>query len=62
VFHKVGELPRIFFIGWYIRDSQRHTDAPRLSETQLEALDLIESIANDPEYHLEMDSSLATSS
>lgn len=55
VFHDVGDAPRIFFIGWYIRDSQRHGRAPRLSEAQLEALDLVEWIANDPHYHLEME-------
>jgi hypothetical protein len=54
VLHDVGDLPRIFFIGWYIRDSQRHAQAPRLSHAQLAALDLIESIANHPDFHLEM--------
>jgi len=55
VFHDVGAMPRIFFIGWYIRDSQRHPQAPRLTTPQLEALDLIESIADDPAFHLEME-------
>lgn len=55
VFHDVGGTPRIFFIGWYIRDSQRHPQAPRLTVPQLEALALIESIANDPTFHLEME-------
>jgi len=54
VFHDLGDFPRIFFIGWYIRDSQRHAAAPRLSEAQLEALEVIESIANDPGVYLEM--------
>ena len=44
----------MFFIGWYIRDAQRHQQAPRLTPGQLEALDIIESIANDPEFYLEM--------
>lgn len=55
VFHDVGGAPRIFFIGWYIRDSQRHLQAPRLTAAQSEALALIESIANDPALHLEME-------
>lgn len=55
VFHDVAGMPRIFFIGWYIRDSQRHPQAPPLSDAQLEALELIETIANDPEIHIEMD-------
>ena len=47
--------PRIFYIGWYIRDAQRHADVPRLTERQLEAMELLESIANDPTVHVEMD-------
>jgi hypothetical protein len=45
VFNDVGGSPRVFFIGWYIRDAQRHPQVPRLTDRQLEALDLIESIA-----------------
>ena len=48
-------VPRIFYIGWYIRDAQRHADVPRLTERQLEAMELLESIANDPAFHVEMD-------
>jgi len=54
-FHDVDGIPRVFYIGWYIRDAQRHADAPRLTDAQLEAMDLIESIANDPTFHVEMD-------
>jgi hypothetical protein len=54
-FHDVDDVPRVFYIGWYIRDAQRHPDAPRLSIAQREAMDLIESIANDPTFHVEMD-------
>jgi hypothetical protein len=46
---------RIFYIGWYIRDSQRHAAAPRLSAAQREAIDLIDAIAADPQVHLDMD-------
>jgi Taurine catabolism dioxygenase TauD, TfdA family len=55
VLHDVDGVPRVFYIGWYIRDAQRHADAPRLSDAQLEAMALIEEIANDPAFHLEMD-------
>jgi alpha-ketoglutarate-dependent taurine dioxygenase len=41
--------------GWYIRDAQRHPDVPRLTGEQCEAMELLESIANDPTFHLEMD-------
>ena len=46
---------RIFYIGWYIRDAQRHADVPRLTNEQMQAMELLESIANDPSFHLEMD-------
>ena len=55
VLNDVDGQPRVFFIGWYIRDAQRHPQVPRLTGPQLEALDLIETIANDPAVHVEMD-------
>lgn len=48
-------IPRIFFIAWYIRDSQQHPQAPRLTDDQLAALALVETIANDPAFHIAMD-------
>jgi hypothetical protein len=39
---------RTFYIGWYIRDAQRHPQVPGLTHAQHEALALIETIANDP--------------
>lgn len=54
VFDLNGE-PRIFYVGWYIRNAQRWPEVPRLTATQLEAMELLESIANDPEFYLEMD-------
>jgi hypothetical protein len=56
VLHDVdGAMPRVFYIGWYIRDAQRHAMVPRLTDAQREALDIIETIANDPAFHVEMD-------
>ncbi len=46
---------RTFYIGWYIRDSQRHASAPRLTAAQREVIDLIDEIASDPSVHLDMD-------
>jgi hypothetical protein len=46
---------RTFYIGWYIRDSQRHPQAPRLTRAQREVIDLIDEIAADPAIHLDMD-------
>jgi hypothetical protein len=51
----VGGTPRIFYLGWYIRDAQQHPEVPRLSDLQLEAMALLESLANDPSFHVEMD-------
>ena len=48
-------VPRVFYIGWYVRDAQRHADVPRLTPAQADALDAIERIANDPAFFLEMD-------
>jgi hypothetical protein len=46
---------RMFYIGWYIRDSQRHAQAPRLADAQRQVIDLIDEIAADPAIHLDMD-------
>ena len=51
----VDGVPRVFYIGWYIRDAQRHPEVPRLTAEQIEAMELLERIANDPTFHLEMD-------
>ena len=51
----INGVPRVFFIAWYIRDSQQHDSAPRLSDDQLAALALVENIANDPAFHIEME-------
>lgn len=54
IFDLNGE-PRIFYVGWYIRNAERWPEVPRLTAQQLEAMELLESIANDPEFYLEMD-------
>jgi len=55
VYNDVNGAPRMFYIGWYIRDAQRHSQVPRLTQPQIEAMELIEAIANDPAFHIEMD-------
>lgn len=55
VFNDIAGTPRVFYIGWYIRDAQRHPQAPRLTVEQTEAMELLEAIANDPAFFLEMD-------
>jgi hypothetical protein len=43
-----------FYIPWYIRKAQRHSQAPRLTPEQVELLALIDEIAEDPAFHIEM--------
>jgi len=44
----------LFFIPWYIRESQALPDAPRLTPDQWRAIEMIEAIANDPAFYLDM--------
>ncbi len=43
-----------FYIPWYIRKAQRHPQVPRLTPEQAQLLDLIDEIAEDPAFHVEM--------
>jgi hypothetical protein len=43
------------FIPQYIKASQRHAEAPRLTPLQVEALDRVSAMANDPRYNVYMD-------
>jgi hypothetical protein len=43
------------FIPHYIRASQRHAEAPRLSKTALEALDAVSAMARNQAYNISMD-------
>ena len=43
------------YIGWYIRNAQRFPDVPRLTSAQNDLLDLIDTIANHPDFYLDMD-------
>jgi alpha-ketoglutarate-dependent taurine dioxygenase len=55
VLNDIAGTPRVFYIGWYIRDAQRRPQVPRLTAEQTEAMELLEAIANDPAFYLEMD-------
>lgn len=46
---------RMFYIGWYIRNAQRFPEVPPLTPQQQDVLDLVEEIANDPAFYLDMD-------
>ena len=45
----------ILYIGWYIRNAQRFAEVPRLTTQQGEALKLLDLIANEPRFHVDMD-------
>lgn len=49
-----GGTPSLSIIPWFIRQSQVHDDAPRLTDDQLAALDLAEAVMEDPRLCLEM--------
>jgi hypothetical protein len=51
----IDGAPRVFYLGWYIRDAQQHSEVPRLTAAQIEAMELLEALANDPTFHVEMD-------
>ncbi|MGW2659493.1 TauD/TfdA family dioxygenase [Nocardia tengchongensis] len=53
--HDIDGTPRIFYIGWYIRDAQRHPGVPPLTAQQLEAMRMLEDTANDPAFYLPME-------
>jgi hypothetical protein len=48
-----GQL-RFFYIPWYIRKAQRHAHVPRLTPDQHELLDMIDALATDPAFYVEM--------
>jgi len=55
VFHwHAGELSVIYGNRYYISSAQRFPDAPRLTERQVEALDLFDALANDPSNYLDI--------
>ena len=54
----VSGLPDRFqfvYLRWYIDKAQSHPGVPRLTDAQLELLDLIDALAQDPALHLDMD-------
>lgn len=51
----VRGTPRISIIPWFIRQSQAHPIAPRLSREQLAALDLMEGVMKAPELQIVME-------
>lgn len=54
VFHRHGGLITVYYVRDFIEAAQRMADVPRLSEIQIEAMDLLDDLAADPEFHLEI--------
>ncbi len=52
--HAAAGRLRVFFLPWYIRNSQRFAAAPRLSAAQQAGVEAIERLANDPRFSLDM--------
>jgi len=50
-----GERLFVRFVPHYIKSSQRHPSAPRLSVRQIKALDHVSEMANRPEFNVYMD-------
>ena len=48
-----GQLT-VFYQRQYIESAQRFDDAPRLTHKHIEALDLFDALANDPDLHMSM--------
>jgi hypothetical protein len=55
VFTEHAERLFVRFIPAYVRASQRHPEAPRLSTKALEALEVVSAMAREPRYNVYMD-------
>jgi Taurine catabolism dioxygenase TauD, TfdA family len=54
----VSGLPdgfRFVYLRWYIDKAQDHPDVARLTDAQVELLDLVDELTQDPHLHLDMD-------
>jgi hypothetical protein len=54
----VSGLPdrfRFVYLRWYIDKAQDHPDVPRLTDAQVELLELVDDLTQDPQLHLDMD-------
>jgi hypothetical protein len=56
IFHwHAGHLSVIYGNRYYIQSAQRFADVPRLTDQQIEALDLFDALANDPSNYLDIE-------
>ncbi len=54
VFSRLGDRLFVRYIRPYIEASRRHPDAPRLSEAARAAMDRVDAMCADPQYHVAM--------
>ena len=55
VFMPAGARMTVAYVRRFIQSGQRHDDVPRLTAEQIEAMDLLDSLAYDPGFKLDMD-------
>jgi hypothetical protein len=54
IFNRCGDRLFVRYIRPYIESSRRHEDAPRPSEAAREAMDRVDAMCADPQYHVSM--------
>ena len=54
IFNRFGDRLFVRYIRPYISSSRRHDDAPRVSDVGLEAMNRLDAMCNDPDYHVSM--------
>ncbi|MGZ0188188.1 MAG: TauD/TfdA family dioxygenase, partial [Alphaproteobacteria bacterium] len=55
IFMPAGDRMAVAYVRRFIESCQRHLGVPRLTEMQIEAMDLVDSLAYDPDLRLDMD-------
>ena len=55
IFMPAGVRMTVAYVRRFIVSGQRHADVPRLTQAQIEAMDLVDSLAYDPRLKLDMD-------
>lgn len=54
VFHDHGGRITVYYVRDFIEAAQRMAEVPRLSAIQIEAMDMLDELAADPQFHLEI--------
>ena len=54
VFHRHAGRITVYYVRDFIEAAQRMAEVPRLTAIQIEAMDMLDALAADPEFHLEI--------